>query len=95
MSDYVRSGVNAPADFTNPDNLALDKNGNLFITEDTTNLVGMDIWMAVAGSGADGHLAAEQTVTLREPDGLHRRAERDLLRQERDRPVRACAAPHG
>ena len=37
-------GVNAPADFTNPDNLALDKNGNLYITEDTTT------------PPADGHL---------------------------------------
>jgi secreted PhoX family phosphatase len=78
VSDYVRRGVNAPADFTNPDNLALDKNGNLFITEDTTNLVGMDIWMAVAGSGADGHLAAEQTVRFAsltdctaEPSGIY------------------------
>ena len=44
VSDYVRKGVNAPADFDNPDNLALDKNGNLFITEDTTTPPGMDIW---------------------------------------------------
>jgi uncharacterized protein len=78
VSDYVRGGVNAPADFTNPDNLALDKNGNLFITEDTTNLVGMDIWMAVAGSGAGGHPAAEQTVRFAsltdctaEPSGIY------------------------
>ena len=28
------AGVNAPMDFTNPDNLALDKDGNLFITEE-------------------------------------------------------------
>lgn len=44
--DYVRQGVNAPADFTNPGNLALDKDGNLFITEDTVTPPGMDIWMA-------------------------------------------------
>jgi uncharacterized protein len=46
VSDYVRRGVNAPADFENPDNLALDKNGNLFITEDvavpSTPPVGFD-----------------------------------------------------
>jgi uncharacterized protein len=46
VTDYVRQGVNAPADFTNPDNLALDKAGNLFITEDTVTPPGMDIWMA-------------------------------------------------
>jgi len=47
VSDYVRRGVNAPADFTNPDNLALDKNGTLFITEDTITPPGMDIWAAI------------------------------------------------
>jgi uncharacterized protein len=46
VSDYVRQGVNAPVDFTNPDNLALDKAGNLYITEDTVVPPGMDVWMA-------------------------------------------------
>jgi len=46
VSDYVKQGVNAPPEFTNPDNLALDKAGNLFITEDTATPPGMDIWMA-------------------------------------------------
>jgi hypothetical protein len=32
--DYVRQAVKAPAGFTNPDNLALDRAGNLFITEE-------------------------------------------------------------
>ena len=50
VSDYVRRGVNAPDDFTNPDNLALDKAGNLFITEDTLTPPGMDIWMATPAS---------------------------------------------
>jgi len=50
VSDYVRQGVNAPADFNNPDNLALDKGGNLFITEDTITPPGMDIWMAAPAS---------------------------------------------
>ena len=76
VSDYVRQGVNAPADFTNPDNLALDKNGNLYITEDTTSPPGMDVWVAVAGGG--GQLAAAQTVRFAsltdctaEPSGLY------------------------
>src|SRR5262249_2869664 len=34
VSDYVRDGLNAPTDFDFPDNLALDKAGNLYITED-------------------------------------------------------------
>ena len=76
VSDYVRQGVNAPADFTNPDNLALDKNGNLYITEDTTTPPGMDIWVAVASGG--GALAAERTVRFAsltdcsaEPSGVY------------------------
>jgi hypothetical protein len=76
VSDYVRQGVNAPADFTNPDNLALDKNGNLYITEDTTSPPGMDVWVAVAGGGSQ--LAAAQTVRFAsltdcsaEPSGLY------------------------
>ena len=76
VSDYVRRGVNAPADFTNPDNLALDKNGNLYITEDTTTPPGMDIWVAVPGAGR--HTVAEQTVRFAsltdcsaEPSGVY------------------------
>ena len=76
VSDYVRAGVNAPADFTNPDNLALDKNGNLYITEDTATPPGMDIWVAVAGAGDD--LSAARTVRFAsltdcsaEPSGVY------------------------
>ena len=72
----MRRGVNAPADFTNPDNLALDKNGNLYITEDTTTPPGMDIWVAVAPGG--GHLTAQRTVRFAsltdcsaEPSGIY------------------------
>ena len=52
VSDYVRNGVNAPADFTFPDNLALDKAGNLYITEDPGGsaaggkTAGDDVWAA-------------------------------------------------
>ncbi len=76
VSDYVRQGVNAPADFTNPDNLALDKNGNLYITEDTTTPPGMDIWVAVADQG--DRLSAARTVRFAsltdcsaEPSGVY------------------------
>jgi hypothetical protein len=49
--DYVRAGLNAPGGnvFDSPDNLALDKNGNLYITEDpATNPIGTgaDVWVA-------------------------------------------------
>ena len=76
VSDYVRQGVNAPMDFTNPDNLALDKAGNLYITEDTTTPPGMDIWVAVPGRGQ--HNSASQTVRFAsltdcgaEPSGIY------------------------
>ena len=76
VSNYVVRGVNAPLDFTNPDNLALDKNGNLYITEDTaTTSGGMDIWVAVAGPE---HETAGQTVRFAsltdcsaEPSGVY------------------------
>jgi len=48
--DYVRVGINAPADFNFPDNLALDKSGNLYIAEDPATAPstgrGDDIWVA-------------------------------------------------
>jgi secreted PhoX family phosphatase len=51
VTDYVRDGVNAPADFDAPDNLALDQDGNLFITEDPGGTApnktkGDDVWLA-------------------------------------------------
>jgi secreted PhoX family phosphatase len=57
--DFVKAGVNAPADFEFPDNLALDEDGNLFITEDPgtagTTLRGDDVWVAFPTAGR--HLA--------------------------------------
>ena len=76
VSDYVARGINAPADFNNPDNLALDKRGNLYITEDTRTPPGMDIWVALRGNGE--HQAAQATVRfasltdcLAEPSGIY------------------------
>ena len=59
VSDYVRRNVNAPDGFTNPDNLALDKSGNLYITEDTATPPGMDIWVASPSGGQN--LTASRT----------------------------------
>ena len=91
VSDYVRQGVNAPADFNNPDNLALDKSGNLFITEDTTTPPGMDIWMAAPASrhtwmASSTVRFASLTDCGGEPSGIYF----DLTGT---RAVRACAAP--
>jgi secreted PhoX family phosphatase len=76
VSDYVRQGVNAPMDFTNPDNLALDKKGDLFITEDTATPPGMDLWVAVPDQGQ--RLTAGQVVRFAsltdceaEPSGIY------------------------
>ncbi|HEY9229557.1 MAG TPA: alkaline phosphatase PhoX [Gemmatimonadaceae bacterium] len=58
VSDYVRDGVNAPADFDAPDNLALDQRGNLYITEDpggtasSGKKVGDDVWFAPANAAS-------------------------------------------
>jgi hypothetical protein len=54
-ADHPASGsgaANAPAgEFDSPDNLALDRKGNLAITEDpSTNTVGADIWIAAPPS---------------------------------------------
>ena len=69
--------MNAPTDFTNPDNLALDKNGNLFITEDTTiGTGGMDIWAAIPDAGNPETAAAtvrfaSLTDCTAEPSGIY------------------------
>jgi uncharacterized protein len=76
VSDYVRAGDNAPTDFQNPDNLALDKNGNLYITEDGPDDVGDDVWVAIPGRGNAGTAAttvrfASLTDCLAEPSGVY------------------------
>jgi secreted PhoX family phosphatase len=76
VSDYVRQGVNAPSSFSNPDNLALDKHGDLFITEDTATPPAMDIWVAMRDNG--NAVAARETIRFAsftdcdaEPSGIY------------------------
>jgi len=82
VSDYVRVGLNAPADFEWPDNVALDKNGNLYITEDPatapTTGRGDDIWVATPAAGGDSHGPASSVVRFAsltdcnaEPTGIY------------------------
>ncbi|HJX87062.1 MAG TPA: alkaline phosphatase PhoX, partial [Gemmatimonadales bacterium] len=64
VRNYVQAGVNAPSSpatnaFTFPDNLALDRSGNLYITEDPggetpSKTIGDDIWMATPDKGQTG-----------------------------------------
>jgi len=79
--DYVRVGLNAPADFEMPDNLALSKAGDLYIAEDPgggspTKRKGDDIWMAAPGRGL--HAPASSVVRFAtltdcdaEPTGIY------------------------
>lgn len=81
--DYVRRGLNAPADFESPDNLALDHAGNLYIAEDpgTAPLTrrGDDVWVATPGeSNGDEHGPAARVVRFAsltdcqaEPSGIY------------------------
>jgi hypothetical protein len=79
--DYVRLGLNAPADFEWPDNLALSKSGDLYIAEDPgggspTKTRGDDIW--VASPGQSQHSPAATVVRFAtltdcdaEPTGIY------------------------
>jgi secreted PhoX family phosphatase len=82
VSDYVRAAVNAPADFTFPDNLALDKAGNLYITEDPGGsaaggkTLGDDVWAAPFNPGSSTQsLPAERFLSITdcdaEPTGIY------------------------
>lgn len=82
VSEYVRAGGNAPADFESPDNLALDKNGNLYIAEDPGGSAaqgktrGDDIWVAVPAPGNPGVASttvrfASLTDCEAEPTGIY------------------------
>jgi hypothetical protein len=80
--DYVKWGVNAvQGDFEMPDNLALDRAGNLYIAEDPATAPntkrGDDIWVATPPKGAP-HQPAEQVVRFAsltdcnaEPTGIY------------------------
>jgi secreted PhoX family phosphatase len=79
--DYVRIGLNAPSDFEWPDNLALDKNGNLYIAEDPATAPatgrGDDIWVAIPPNGSS-HAPASEVVRFAsltdcnaEPTGIY------------------------
>ncbi|MFN8574446.1 MAG: DUF839 domain-containing protein [Gemmatimonadaceae bacterium] len=81
VSEYIKAGVNAPSDFSWPDNLDVDAAGHLFITEDPGGsfaggkTAGDDIW--VSSPGAGGNVTAAKVVRLAsltdcdaEPTGL-------------------------
>ena len=82
MFDYVKIGLNTTSDFELPDNLALDKNGNLYITEDPatapTTHRGDDIWVAVPPKGGEQHSPASAVIRFAsltdcsaEPTGIY------------------------
>ena len=80
--DYVKWGVNAvQGDFEMPDNLALDRSGNLYITEDpgtaSSTKRGDDIWVATPPTGQPHQPAASVvrfaslTDCSAEPTGIY------------------------
>ena len=81
VSDYVRVGLNATSEFSWPDNLALDRAGNLYIAEDpggsfASKRQGDDIWVATPTTGSQGPAAnvvrfASLTDCDAEPTGLY------------------------
>jgi secreted PhoX family phosphatase len=87
--DYVRVGVNVSADFTLPDNLALDRAGNLYITEDPATApstgFGDDIWVATPnreGSHSPAEMVkrfAGLTDCNAEPTGIYFDKTRPIL----------------
>jgi uncharacterized protein len=80
--DYVKWGVNAvQGDFEMPDNLALDRAGNLYIAEDPATAPntkrGDDIWVATPPTGGQHQPAASVvrfaslTDCIAEPTGIY------------------------
>jgi uncharacterized protein len=75
--DYVPQGANAPVGFTSPDNLALDRAGNLYITEDPSTPPGADIWTATPPKGGQHQRASSMVrfASLKdcaaEPSGIY------------------------
>lgn len=81
VSDYVRVGLNTTSEFSMPDNLALDRAGNLYIAEDPGGsypgkLKGDDIWVATPNTGSHGPASsvvrfASLTDCDAEPTGIY------------------------
>lgn len=82
VHQYVKAGVNAPADFDAPDNLVIDKAGNLYVAEDPGGSYlggkrfGDDIWVAarpVKGSSSASRTDrfASLTDCDAEPTGIY------------------------
>jgi hypothetical protein len=68
---FVTNYVHDVPGFTFPDNLALDAQGNLFITEDGDPPPGNDIWVARAGQGGAIERFASLADCAAEPTGLY------------------------
>lgn len=82
VHQYVKAGVNAPADFESPDNLAMDPVGNLYIAEDpggssnSGKTRGDDIWVAFPAEGSSPNASdtvrfATLTDCDAEPTGIY------------------------
>lgn len=79
--DYVKWGVNVTTEFEMPDNLALDRNGTLYIAEDPGGSFpgktkGDDIWAAAPGNGPHAPASsvtrfASLTDCTAEPTGIY------------------------
>jgi len=83
VTDYVARGVNTTSEFEMPDNLALDRAGNLYIAEDpggsfsSGKRKGDDIWVAAPTTG-EQHLASPSVTRFAtltdceaEPTGIY------------------------
>ena len=81
VSDYVRVGLNTTTEFSMPDNLALDRAGNLYIAEDPGGTFpgkhsGDDIWVATPNRESHGPASsvirfASLTDCDAEPTGIY------------------------
>jgi len=68
---FVTNYVHDVPGFNFPDNLALDAQGNLFITEDGDPPPGNDIWVARAGEGGAIERFASLADCAAEPTGMY------------------------
>lgn len=68
---FVTNYVHDVPGFNFPDNLALDAQGNLFITEDGDPPPGNDIWVARAGQGGAIERFASLADCAAEPTGIY------------------------